>query len=96
MNRDPIGYAAYRISAVNACLYEYAAYAVCIRCAWCAVLAQTSAAGQPQSAQCYGKASIILSIIGIVLSIIFIILLIVYFVDFASVATSEATNAIVS
>jgi len=47
-------------------------------------LAHGRAGGQPQSAQSYGKASIILSIIGIVLGIIFIIITIVYFVVFAS------------
>ena len=57
-------------------------------------MAHGRAGGQPQAAQSYGKASIILSIIGIVLGIIFIIFIIVYFVVFASVATSKAIDAI--
>ena len=60
-------------------------------------MAETSAAGQPQSAQSYGKASIILSVIGIVITVIAIIIcIVIYFVFFASVATSSTldTNAL--
>jgi len=55
----------------------------------CVVVAQSKAAGEPQSARSLGKASIALSITGIVIGIVVtIIIVIVYVVGFGVAAAS--------
>ena len=61
-------------------------------CSWCVVVAQSRASHEPQSARSCGKASIILSVVGIVLAVIVTILY--YFVLPEFIMTHHASTKV--